>query len=257
MSNLSKQATDLIKRADRASDVFNASGEEVVDLAQKLLDDTDPDGQAGSVVGFLSSTLSLVLARKEVVLQTDKLVVQEGSEDATALNNRESIYKATRTHLIRLRNSLDGTYGKSLLVALGLNGPLPDNPEELHRIMQHARALLTDPVTPFSMPEPLDEFSPSWTADNLAKRLLSLYGPLAESVAEVTKELRETQDARRKRRIAMDELQRAIVTFNAIFEQLARLVGRDDVAERIRPKGGRPKPSAETSSTTTTEAPSS
>lgn len=245
MRKLSKKTNDLVKRANHAYNVYTTNGQEIAARAQEIYDEASPNGTTTDVAGFLQGSVDVMRKCQAEAEETDLLVLRELGEDEAALNKRDELEETSRTETTHLCDSLRGTYGESFLVELGLDVSLPSDALQLHRLLKKSHDILTDTEDPLPMPPPLNRFVPTWDRDALARSLQSIYEPLSQAVSDATRELKETQDARRKRRLALDALQRAVIALNAHFEHLARLVGRHDIADRIRPRGGRPTKSSQ------------
>ncbi|TNE44185.1 MAG: hypothetical protein EP343_31015 [Deltaproteobacteria bacterium] len=255
MMQLSKQANDMLKSAVSAKNAFTTFGDEVSALAQAHYDKVAPTGNPVNVKAFLKASCDLLTEASTNLEIADQNVIRESGEDAAALSERDDALEATREGTLRLRSSLEGTYGDVVLSGLGIPSALPRDPVLLQRTLDSAYNRLTNATNPYTLPKPLDPNFPAWTEQNLANRLKSLEKPLASSIDKASREQKETQDARRKRRDALDALYRVIVSFNSIFSNLARLAGKPDIAERIRPRSGKPQSSETPQAPETTEAP--
>lgn len=177
-----------------------------------------------------------------------KRFFKEQSDDQEAILKRGQTLETTRTKVMALKNSLEGSYGSTVLVDLGLAGETPDDPTTLYRLLKAAAHVLEQGK---KLPEPRDPLFPSWSVDALKTCLQNLWQPLETAVEVARLEARETQDAQIDRRSAMQNLNQAIIAFNGIVESIARLVGEIEIANRVRPAGGRPRKSQDDADTST------
>jgi len=251
---LSSQVTDLVRRVDNALDVYHTYGKDIVKRIDQDFSGTLPKEeiqaigkllQAGAfsaepVLRMLAGWLKVQLERLEA---SDMLVLRENREDKMADTEMFEVGNATRQGTLRLKRMLGGIYGDQFLMQLGLNGETPEDRRVLLRQLKTAQELLNGLP---SFPDPIDEDGPFWTKAHLEKRLEKLYKPLEGIGTKVGREKKETQEARLQRVTELTRTRVLLNTLNSALEGFARLAERKDVAQRVRPSGGRPsKGSAE------------
>lgn len=266
MADLSTQTTQMSKKVIEIKSVLSTYGTKLSEkfeawMLQTLAEaTTQPDGTITKestdasiftqqeVMHLLSTFAQAIEILYERLEASDEKVFKEQSDDQEAILKREQTLNTTRTNFIALKNSLEGSYGATVLADLGLTGDTPDNPTELYRLLKAAAHVLEQKNIALV---PRNPFFPSWSVDALKTCLQDLWQPLESSIEVARLEARETQDAQIERRSASVALNQAIVSFNGIFESIARLVGETEVANRLRPGGGRPRKSQDDADTST------
>ena len=237
MSALSLQITHLLKKVTDIRQVYRTYGKSLIATFQEIFAKESPQTQPPDIGGLVHASMALVDLRAKKLQEADEKVAKETSEDIAARDVETQRFEECRQGTIQLKKGLDGVYGPSVLVMLGLNGETPNDSVRLHRVLQSASSALKKEK---KLPAPINPYVPSWTEENLERNFEALWKPLEKAVEEVRRESRETQQAQIERRAAMAELSLVLNILSDSLENLARFAGQTEVAERIRPSGGRP-----------------
>jgi hypothetical protein len=239
MGKLSTVITKLFKKLTDLRSVHKTFAAKVARKVETLLKPAMPaQKEAPSVESFLDSMGFFVEYQAERVRVADEKVFQEKTEDREAFLHQEETLENTRQGTIALKKSVEGLHGSEALEQIGLDGETPSDPVGLYRLLQAAANKLKKEGT---LPPALVPDGPAWSADDLLQRLEKLWLSLEGAVEAQKQERRETQEAQIERRAAMRQLRLGLNVYSALLENLARLTGDDEIADRVRPLGGRPR----------------
>jgi len=249
MAEYSKQVKELGKMADNAEHVYEVYGAKIITKVQKLWQSRlTGRNKAALVQPFVKESIQQVSFCKLKMQKADIELVKEQGESKQSSQQLDEDTKQAKTNLHGIIHILQGMYGADFIALLGLSGRLPQQSYELLIRIQGAIKILNSDTRssdgqfiPFTLPKPIRPHLPSWNKEGIVRELQALEKALHGSTYMQKKEVKQSQDARIKRRQAISECKEAVLFFNFLFERLARMVQEIEIADRIRPRGGRPK----------------
>ena len=256
----SKQVQDIEKRVRAASSVgetYNITiGEKLIamldeDSLKKLpkFEKKNADAPEKNVFTVCFETLLMLLDTAYGQLDaSDVGVLREEGEDKEAMDHREGVVEKAHERVTRLRNRLESDYGEAFTARLGIAGTLPKH-TTLKGKLEGALHILE---TLNSLPKPLDPDTPVYTLAALMKKFKEFFHLIGDAQFDVDKDKKETESLRILRREHIKQTKLALNAFNYSFEHLARLTGEHEIADKIRPQGGRPSQNPETTTDNTT-----
>jgi len=253
MPDYSKQAQDLADATDNAIHVYEVYGAKVCQKVQELWDSRLPKNtRAVSVQDFATAAIRQLTLCKIKMLAADIELVKEQGESRQANQILEEQGVETKERFVGYLKMLEGMYGDELLMLLGLSGPTPQDTRVLEARIRAAITVLNSEKKapngqsiPFSLPKPLNPYLPSWDKANLIKAFRDIGTGLSQAVNAYKREQKESQEARIERRQAMSECREALMLFNDFFERFCRQANENEIADRIRSRGGRPRKRSE------------
>ncbi len=214
------------------------------DFAGKLEEELFPDGPPEhltmeKVLAALADALDRRLA---AVSDADQALAAERADDDGFREARDEAWTALRSLVMGSRASVEGGYGADAAVRVGLDGPLPDNADQLVGQARTVAKLLT----PANLGEPGPVPGASIDPATLAAAFRAGADTLDGALTDVRSDQRENQDALNARDTALSALSSGYRGAANIMVGVAFLVGRPDVADRVRPTAtrrmGRPDP---------------
>ena len=207
------------------------------EVAQELTDILFPQGPPATltVSGLLDALHGALRSAADVMAEADVAHAQELSDDDAPRVAREAGVAALRAQMIGLRTTFTTVYGTSILGAYGLGGETPEDAEKLlQRVAGTAQLLKSRPII-----EPPRQVGITIDAPALGDALFATAAELRAALADVRREEREAQItlARRDEAVAMwnKRYQGVADIITGIYE----LVGRADLADRVRPTARR------------------
>ncbi|MEO7328508.1 MAG: hypothetical protein ABI193_08020 [Minicystis sp.] len=230
MTDVSKMVADRVAISRTVLSSLDVHGSEV---AQNLGELLFPKGAPKALtVEALIKALHEALSRSVTELsRADIAHAQELSDDEAPRLAREAAIVDVREQLISLRGTLSSVYGGEILKAYGLTGETPTDPELLlHRAEGVAAQLDERPLV-----EKAKQAGVTVDPRALSHALRAGTKKLKTALGDVRREEREAQLTLTRRNEAMatwnTHYQGVADTTTGIFE----LVGRGDLAERVRP----------------------
>lgn len=210
-------------------------------LEQVLFGGTAP---APLTIGIVVQAIAAVLQDNYENLEVqDREVATEVAQDRQKRETRDETAARLRQRLIALRTIIEADYGSAATAHLGMSGETPLVPDQLITYAQNVLRRLDDgfgnfkPLLPEITPP---DFTPR--TDAITQDITSL----ADAVAAVDQDVRETQDAQNLRNLALTQWTQNYVPVASIIENLYRLAQMPAHAERVRPtsrrRAGTPEP---------------
>jgi len=246
-SQLSTQVTDLSKKLKNTQDLMDTYGEGIVEKLEQIFSERLPrqfllkmakELESGKYFGVILELVTIwTQTQAERLEEADLNVFRENREDKQAEMELYDSVNTSRQGTIRLKRVLSGIYGEEILQVVGLSGETPEDRVLLLRLLKASHKVVHGLK---ELPPPIDEDMPAWGLDKLKARLVKLCGPLEKANANIGKEKKETQEARLERVTELNKTRILLNIFNTLLEGYARLAERKDIADRIRPSGGRP-----------------
>jgi hypothetical protein len=229
MTYLSAQATSIQSITRNLNWALQAHLDPVVQKAGEIL---FPGGVPPGVDmrAVCLSFIELLQRSADDVAQRDRDVARERSEDDTARAKRDEAVGNTRGGLFSVRDAASSAFGADVLSTIGLSGRIPDQAEPLltftRNVATNLPALATRPfIKPFVQ---LNVMS--------AGAELTLLADLLESaLADVARDMRETQMAQSQRNESVDRWRQNYSMVANLIEGLLRAAGFHHVADRVRP----------------------
>ena len=154
---------------------------------------------------------------------------------------RQTLVGGLKVQYRDLRKSVEGAYGEAGLVAFGIESPPPRRFVAVHEQMRELLALVHDPEFPALLPELKAGQTPTdlqKLGDSLGAKLLELEN-LMETIRRMQKVLDQSYLVKQE---AAKENRRIYLNLARIQEGYYRLVGLDDLADRIRTEVHRTTP---------------
>ncbi|APR78830.1 Hypothetical protein A7982_04177 [Minicystis rosea] len=207
------------------------------DVAKELSEILFPQGVPPTltVPGLITALHGALSGAMEAMAVADVAHAQELSDDEAPRLARESGIAALRAQMIGLRSTFSSVYGTGILGAYGLAGETPDDPEALlQRVASTAQLLKSRPIT-----ETPRQIGITIDAPALGDALFATASELRAALADVRREEREAQ-------ITLGRRDEAVAVWNKRYQGVAdvitgiyELVGRTDLADRVRPTARR------------------
>ncbi|UJR80764.1 hypothetical protein [Sandaracinus amylolyticus] len=188
-------------------------------------------------VGLLLTLIGRRLSALAGDLTTaDRAHERELADDPAPRQRRDEAVAAVRRIVVALRGTVESNHGDAGLQALGLWDPPPADPSRL-RLYGEAlvESLLGDDVV---LPAPESD-AIAFDRAKLARRLRAPLDALADALADVTREEKEADTTQLTKNAAMNAHDHAFPRLAGLLAALARAVGLDDLAARMRPSGRR------------------
>ena len=239
MAEVSKQIANwtLVTRT-----VESALEQQGPELARELEKELFPDGPPAdlTLAAVLEAMRAALHRRLEKARDEDLALAVERADDPAARDRRDEAIDALRATLMAARSTIEGLFGDDAVVRTGLDGRLPDSPDALVQEARAAASILAD--TDLGEPAPGVQFDGA----QFAAQLRESADRLAEALRAVQRESREEQQAMHARDESVAALSACYRGIAGATVGLATTVGRDDVAERVRPtarrRSGLPEP---------------
>lgn len=213
---------------------IEVNAKEVEDKALGIL---YPDGAPRTItVSGLLMALAGMLERSDRELQdADHAHSQELGDDDAVRAEREESSAQLREQMIDARATLGGAYGPLVLAAYGLDGDTPTAPDLLLQRARNTASLLRS--------RPLTETPKRRAVKIDARQLGEELGATAErydaSLKAVQREEREAQVTLNRRNEAMENWSARYQGAADIMTGFCELIGRQDLADRVRPTSRR------------------
>ena len=234
MADVSKMVSDRIAISRTVVSSLQVHGAQVsAALEERLF----PGGAPSHLtVAMVIEALGRVLEHASRDLATADLAhAAELSDDEAPRAARDQAIAEVRARIISIRGTLSSVFGKSILSTYGLAGETPEDPDLLaHHATNVANLLAQRPL----VEQPKQE-GVTVDADALAHSLQESIKHLALALGDVRREEREAQ-------LTLKARNEANVDWNARYQGVAdtatgiyELVGRGDLAERVRPTARR------------------
>ena len=137
----------------------------------------------------------------------------------------------TRRHVRSVKNSFAGSYGDVVLALLGLDGTFASKALTLLGQGRFVETKLRD--TTIVLPDPLPA-RPALEREVFADELQTELDGLETVLNQVDQERKEIQQSRAARRETERLFRRRHVNLTRVFESYLRLLGLDDLADRLR-----------------------
>ncbi len=171
---------------------------------------------------------------EEACKQLVEADLTERAEAADTTASREALSaqaNEVRRHIRRVKSDFVWSYGADALEPFGLNGGLARKPLNLLAQGRYIVVKLRDPEVP--LPDPLAD-DRALERESLAGALESDLDRLDDVHTEVEQESKQTQEARITWRAALDTHRRRHGNLTRVFVADLRLLGLDELADRVR-----------------------
>ncbi len=239
----SKEVIDRQKAFVFLHSVFLLQGPVVAQALAALCQAPPGEGEApGEQPGFLSVVLDFGRVLKERLAQlveADEAHYAEKAVQNAVLKKRDDLGTKVTGLVVALRRAVLGHHVKPDLVQLGLEGETAREPVPVQRQADRVVETLAVDNLEELLGEPIFEgcpFEPKDRGQQLKVQADELRG-LLDEVGGVK---RAAEDAYLKKQEATKTYDQLFTRSARTFEDWCRLVGRDDLADRIRPSESRP-----------------
>ncbi|APR83467.1 Hypothetical protein A7982_08816 [Minicystis rosea] len=207
------------------------------DVAEVLAGILFPQGAppALTVPGLLTALHDALESATGAMTEADVAHARELSDDEAPRLARENGIAALRAQMIGLRATFTTVYGAGILGAYGLVGETPEDPESiLQRAASTAQLLKSRPITETPRQPGITIDAPA-LGDALLARAVELRGALGD----IRREEREAQMTLARRDEAVAIWNKRYQGVADIITGIYELVGRADLADRVRPTARR------------------
>ncbi len=250
--NLTKE---VLVKCDAAVELMQWTETNGATLKQKLEEHFKPYLQQGETmpdVGLLLDLMARSIAdRVENAKNADRKHSQEKDEDSETREARDEADAVAREELTFLRSSLEGAHGKEALGRTGVPSRVPPTAKQLRDVLANSLSRLDSGV---KLPPPRKPNIPSWSEQALKTELQSILSPLEQALKNLSRELRESEVALTEKWQAINALHATNLNSISVLIGFAKMVGLDDLADRIRVVIPSRPSTNNTESTTETEA---
>jgi hypothetical protein len=168
------------------------------------------------------------------MITADEADIQEGLDDAEPIRRRDQEAQALYEKVLALRRTTS-ILGEITTKALGISGEIPRDPLTLSRLVSD----ISNAAHKINPPEPLIE-GVSLDLKTAAASLNVTSAKLDAAIADVARELREGQQALSTKNAAIQHYDNIFAAIVPILENLYRLAGKPDLANKIHPSSRRP-----------------
>lgn len=238
LAKTSKRSSDQTKSGRSLLSVLSVEGPHVAgllfDLVSPHRQETDPEPDFQATFIALGRTLRGAIDR---VVSADRLLFAANTALDAARQNREASKLGLNRQIISLRGACNALFVDLTVQELGFDERTFQDPAPLlmqaDRIVEHLRG------DEFARAEYVfegDDFDPKKYAD----RIEASSGDLRDSLDEVAEANRQTQARAREKRALADEYDGVYLHGARVFESYCRLVGEDEIADRVRPATPQP-----------------
>lgn len=171
-----------------------------------------------------------LLQRMEEEREADMALALDEFETKEARMMRDEAFGTKSERMRALRSGLQASYGDHTLEMYGMKEAVPNTPNNLvPYAINVASRLEKRPIT-----QPPRAFMPAFDSISIAADLRTMIHDLQHGIDQVGRETREDQLARAKRDEARDVSWRTYQALTTTVEGLFRLIGRDDLGDRVR-----------------------
>lgn len=167
-------------------------------------------------------------------------LAQESTEDILAREGRDSAHLALARLLGSTRTRMRDSFSETEMRVYRLRGRNPTSYEGMLRYASDVVALMEQ--NPRSA---TDAFGATFDTQVMAAALRPAVATYRQSLDDVTREQRETQQARAARTLSEELFRDALVNIAAMIEAYLRMAGMDELADRVRPTLARTSGEAE------------
>jgi len=235
-----KQVVDRKRSSRRVVGALGKNKDVIVAALRELL--TPAAERLGKPVPKLEVLVELLAEtlryRTETLVDTSEAHEQEGLDDAEPRRIRGVTEKDAREQISGVRKVVEGLYGDAGLRALGLWEPLPPTPDQLAAYgATVANALSRKDLVLVPMRK---SKAATFDAAIVATELKEVLRPLEAALGAVANEANELDGTKVRKDQAMAAHNVAFTRITAIVEQMARLAGLNDLADRLRPSPSEP-----------------
>jgi hypothetical protein len=227
----SKQVTDREKSARAVLKAIEANGQ---GLAQAMSEFCAPYLKTSEEMPNFGLGFELVgralAAKINALVQADDAHAQELGDDAAVLERRDGLGAELYSLVTKFREKMDGVFGAALLPRLGISGSTPQDPVVLSAFARE----LVGAVRRNPLPAPQDEditYNPTRNLSAIETKEQEVKG----GMEDVAREQREAQKT-------LQDKSQAMASYNETFARVTnfmvgafRLVGMNDLADRVRP----------------------
>ncbi len=235
-----KQVVDRKRSSRRVAGALGKNKHAIVAALHALLSPAaarlgKPVPKLDVLVELLAETLR---ERTETLVETSDAHEQEGLDDAEPRRVRDTLETDARAQISGLRKVVEGLYGDAGLRALGFGEPLPPTPDQLAAYgttVANALARKDLVLVPLRKSK-----AATFDAAIVATELKEVLGPLEAALGVVSNEANELDGTKVRKDQAMAAHNVAFTRITAIVEQMARLAGLNELADRLRPSASEP-----------------
>jgi len=193
---------------------------------------------AFSVGVLLDLFAETVRSRTAELVEASRAHEQEAVDDAGPRLDRDAREVALRQHLSALRKVVEGYFGDPGLRNTGFWEPLPAGPDPLKHYGEGVYKALA--ATEVVLTPRLLMSSDSFNRAEHAAVLRGLIDPLAKALGDVTREAAQLGGTQLVKNTKLERNDVAVSRIAGILEQMARLAGLPEVADRMRAADGSP-----------------
>lgn len=238
MANVSAAVANWVAVVRTVETSVDQHGDAIAQGARaKLFPDDGAGMELKPIVDAMGARLG---ADIESLRQRDIDLAAERADDAGSRKQRDDAVADGRLTVMRSRSVLEGAFSDDIVMAAGLSGQTPQDPDIL---AQYCDAAATS-LRRLTLPPAFGGLTVDPAA--LADRLSASATAIRSSLTATKREEREAQAADTARDEAEAALRRDYVAIAGAISALATLAGLDDVADRVRPtarrRAGVPEP---------------
>lgn len=234
MSDVSKAVVNRVAIARTLLAAVEVQGQEVVSqLEATLFPQGVPEGFDVRV--FMDALTGHVQRSIDDLVQKDRAHAIELADDDAPRQERDSAKAALRETLFGIRDTLEGVFGASIAAAYGLSGATPEDSNELlSRAAAVSELLANRPLVekPLRLGVMVD-------LKAIASELNVHIGALDKALGDVRREEREAQVTRDARNASLAAWSASYQGVADILTGMLELVGKQALAERVRPTSRR------------------
>jgi hypothetical protein len=157
-------------------------------------------------------------------------LAKESTEDLLAREERDGAFQGLGRMLVGARTRMRDSFDETEMRAYHLHGRNPTSYEGMLRYASDVVALMEkNPRTA------TDAFGATFDTGVMAAALRPAVDTYRQSLQDVAREQRETQQARASRTLSEEQFRDGLINIAAIVEAYLRMAGMDELADRVRP----------------------
>lgn len=221
----SKLVTDRQKDAETLSALIETQSTTLIHALGSALSNDVTD----SVSTLLSSLQSLLLDRRDDLVEADAEHESELADDPASREQRDTLAALVSDRLVELREVIRGLYGlrgeQQILTRIVPRDPV---------VLEQYASEVVERLRSFDRPTPRiagAQLDTNASADQLEE----LKEQLSNALAGVAREVREAQDTLSRKNRALDEYDRVSSGLTRVLEGLLTIAAEDELADKVRP----------------------
>lgn len=234
MADVTKSVSDRIAITRTLTSAVSVHGAEIAEAVEKALFPAGPPAHLDTAT-FIQALGACAQRAVDELASADRAHATELADDAPPRAARDAAKDELRARIIGIRSTLSGVYGAAILGAYGLSGETPTDAE----LLLQAASTTTDLLRTRAITEPAKQEGVTVDPKALADGLDARVEALRKALGDVRREEREAQGTQLRRNVATTAWNSAYQGAADTLTGLCELVGKGEIADRVRPTARR------------------